>query len=105
MTDVSSLASGWATWAEVFDGPEADEEDEGTERFDRLGAASSRFGEADPEAELDAPLVPLTIDPTGAPSSRRGRGERGPPAVVIGVGWRPALGIVVGCGKSMNGRG
>src|ERR1700722_1161570 len=37
MTDVSSLASGWAVWAEVFDEPTADEEeDERAERFDRL---------------------------------------------------------------------
>jgi hypothetical protein len=67
MTDVSSLASGWAVWAEVFDEPTADEEeDERAERFDRLGAACSRLGELAAEPEPDAPLVPLTI---GSPGS------------------------------------
>jgi hypothetical protein len=97
MTDASSLASGWAVWAEVFDEPkiEEDEEDEEDERFDRLGAAISRFGEPDTEAEPDAPLVPLPLDPL-ADAPLRPRGERGPPPLVVGVEWRAGLGIVDG---------
>jgi hypothetical protein len=96
MTDASSLASGWTVWAEVFDEPKTDEEeDEGPERFDRLGAARSRFGEPDTEAEPDAPLIPLPFDPPADTSPRR-RGERGPPPVLVGEEWRAGLGIVDG---------
>lgn len=81
----------WADETEVFERPYADVGDEGAERFDRLGAATSRCGEPDADPERDAALVPLTVDSLGAPSLAR---ERGPPALRVCVGWRAVLGIV-----------
>jgi hypothetical protein len=71
MTDASSLASGWAVWAESFDVRKAEGEDEETERFDRLGAASFRLEEPDAESDRDAPLVPF--------AERAGGGLGAPP--------------------------
>jgi hypothetical protein len=87
MTDASSLPSGWADETEVFEGLKAED----AERFARLGAAISRDGEPDVDRGRDAALVPLTFDSQAALSPAR---ERGPPALLVVVGWRAVLGIV-----------
>jgi hypothetical protein len=56
MTDALSLESGWAGCAEVV---ETAEEEDDTERFDRLGAVSCGLGKPEGDAVADAPLVPL----------------------------------------------
>jgi len=55
MTDALSLESGWAGCAEVVETPE---EEDDTERFDRLGAVSCVLGKAEGDAVADAPPVP-----------------------------------------------
>jgi hypothetical protein len=98
MTDASSLASGWAFWAETFDVPKAEgDEDEETERFDRLGAASCRLVEPVAESDRDAPLVPFTACARrGVRESPPACAERCPPVLVGCAGWCSVLRIVDG---------